>query len=544
MTERLQPDRIIVLSGHVCAGKSTVAALLKERFGAVHVRTSDCIMVKRPNTPRERKALQKAGEALDKATGGAWVLDAFREFLYGVGERRPFLIVVDSARIPGQVEAIRRGYGSRVIHIHLEASRETLAARYENRHASSIAELDSYAQVLANKTEKGVGDLAADADVVISTERCTIEDVVLRSAAQAGLFGREYDRSVDVIVGGQFGSEGKGQIAAHLAPEYDLLVRVGGPNAGHTVWQDPRPFTFRHLPSGTMRNPSAGLVIAAGAVVHLPTLLREIAECEVEADRLAIDPQTMVVVDHDIEQERVLRDTMGSTAHGVGSATARRIMERFKSRADCTIAENIDALRPFVRSTLGVLDRHFTQRRRVMLEGTQGTGLSLYHGEYPYVTSRDTTVAGCLAEAGISPSRVRKVVMVCRTYPIRVQSPNNGTSGFMPLEISWEEIARRSGLPLNELKCTERTSTTNRERRVSEFNWACLRRAASLNAPTDIALTFADYLDSRNRHAQRMDQLSPSTIRFIEEIERVAAAPVSLISVRFHSRAIVDRRRW
>jgi adenylosuccinate synthase len=170
--------------------------------------------------------------------------------------------------------------------------------------------------------------------------------------------------------------------------------------------------------------------------------------------------------------------------------------------------------------------------------------LSLHHGFYPHVTSRDTTVAGCLAEAGISPSRVRKVILVCRTYPIRVQSPKDGDSGPMSQEVDWKTIAQRSGIPLAELRRTERTSTTKRKRRVAEFDWVLLRKSASLNAPTDIALTFADYLNIANRNASRFEQLDITTIRFIEEIERVAAAPVSLISTRFHSRAIVDRRAW
>src|SRR5207249_9540171 len=120
----------------------------------------------------------------------------------------------------------------------------------------------------------------------------------------------------------------------------------------------------------------------------------------------------------------------------------RRIRER-SPRSSVKLARNIPELRPFVRETREVLDRAFVDRRRVFLEGTQGTGLSLYHGHYPYVTSRDTTVAGCLAEAGISPRRVRKIIMVCRTYPIRVQSPAEGTSGPMSQPITWREISQR-----------------------------------------------------------------------------------------------------
>lgn len=205
------------------------------------------------------------------------------------------------------------------------------------------------------------------------------------------------------------------------------------------------------------------------------------------------------------------------------------------------LAKDVKELKPFIRPTCELLEVAFSAGQHVLLEGTQGTGLSIHHGSYPHVTSRDTTVAGCLAEAGISPSRVRRVILVCRTYPIRVEGKY---SGPMSQEIDWAEVARRSGISPEELEANEKTSTTRRRRRVSEFDWVLLRKSASLNAPTDIALTFADYLNISNREARRFEQLTEDSIRFIEEVERVAQAPVSLISTRFHSRSIIDRRAW
>jgi adenylosuccinate synthase len=99
-------------------------------------------------------------------------------------------------------------------------------------------------------------------------------------------------------------------------------------------------------------------------------------------------------------------------------------------------------------------------------------------------------------------------------------------------------------LNADDIKEAEKTTTTKRARRVAEFNWELLRLAASLNAPTDIALTFADYLHKKNKNAHRYEQLTTSTIRLVEEIERVAAAPVSLISTGFGRRVIIDRRTW
>ena len=134
--------------------------------------------------------------------------------------------------------------------------------------------------------------------------------------------------------------------------------------------------------------------------------------------------------------------------------------------------------------------------------------------------------------------------MVCRTYPIRVESPIGGTSGPMSQELTAKEISERSGKDLKEIEKTEITSTTHRKRRFGEFDWVLLRKAALLNGPTDIALTFADYLSAKNENARRFEQLEPDTISFIHEVERVADARVSLIATGFNNRSIIDRRSW
>lgn len=224
-------------------------------------------------------------------------------------------------------------------------------------------------------------------------------------------------------------------------------------------------------------------------------------------------------------------------------------MRRIKRSMETVLAKDIKELKPFIKPSHEVLERAYRNGEKIFLEGTQGTGLSLYHGHYPYVTSRDTTVAGCLAEAGISPSRVRKIVMVCRRYPIRVQSPPDETSGPMgtkSMELTWAEVERRAKYPKGSLSRKEKTSTTKRRRRVAEFDWYWLRKAASLNAPTDISLTFVDYIHKKNEDARRFELLTKDTIRFIEEVESVACAPVSLISTRFshENRSIIDRRNW
>ena len=252
----------------------------------------------------------------------------------------------------------------------------------------------------------------------------------------------------------------------------------------------------------------------------------------------------MIIEEEDQQFEKAtLVGSIGSTGQGVGAATARKILRGAKSPV--RLARDVLELRPFVRDAGHILDKAFRDGKKVFLEGTQGVGLSLHHGKYPHVTSRDTTVSGCLSEAGIPPSRVRKVVMVCRTLPIRVKSPSKSrTSGYMAQPLTWKEVANRSGYDARDLERAEHTSTTNKLRRVGEFEWDLFHRAVSLNGPTDIALSFADYIDSNNATARRFENLTNETIRFIEELERVGCAPVSLISTRFNYRSIIDRRSW
>jgi adenylosuccinate synthase len=538
------PRTIVLISGHVAVGKSELATALVDRF-EVHLFKTREVIQQLKNVESERKALQKAGEALDKATRGEWVASELRRFIDEMPPKEAgnAVVIVDAVRIRAQCDAVRRAYGRLVVHIHLTASKKARANRFKGRE-HEVRELGSYDEVLSNRTEKQADTLHAIADVVINTERSSLKDDIVRVASRIGLYARELSRTVDVLVGGQWGSEGKWNIVGYLAPEYDVLVRVGGPNAGHKVYQEPEPDTFYHLPSGTNRAPQAEIVLGPGVTLEPKRLFEEIAKAHLDPSRLRIDPQAMIIEPADIRREtRKLTGTIGSTGQGVGAATSRKVL-RTEARPRVRLAGDLRELKPFLRPTLEVLDRAYAAGKRIFLEGTQGTGLSLHHGDYPYVTSRDTTVSGCLADAGIAPSRVRRIIMVCRTYPIRVESPPGGDSGDMGIEISWKTVAERAGLDATELEVSEKTTTTKRKRRVAEFNWALLRKAATLNGPTDIALSFTDHLHKDNRLARRFDQLHPDTIKFIEEVERVAGAPVSLIATRFEYRNIIDRRIW
>lgn len=504
----------------------------------VRVSTREIILSVRPETPNERGPLQAAGEALDRETEGKWVADVLAQRSQDLPDEAN--VVVDAVRIEAQIDQLRQVFGQKVIHIHLTASLQELERRYLSR-PPEMREFATYAKVRASPTEASIENLAHVADVVVDTERSDPDDVMIRAVAQLGLFPRAIVPLVDVLVGAQYGSEGKGNIAAYLAREYDVLVRVGGPNAGHKVAYP--KYTFVHLPAGTSRNPNARLIIGPGAVIDLEVLMKEIQDCHVDAERLSIDPQAMIIEESDKAWEEQNLNQMGSTKQGVGAATARKILGREEQAvlgAKVRLVRDIEALAPYRRHTAEALDRAYAAGHRILLEGTQGTSLSIHHGFWPKVTSRETTTAGCLADAGIAPLRVRRVIMVTRTYPIRV----GGDSGYMKREISTKIVSERSGLPLDDIDKTERASRTGRSRRISEFDWAQVRRAAMLNGATDIALTFSDYIRKENQQARRYEQLTRETIMFIEELERITGVPVSLISTRFELRNIIDRRAW
>lgn len=534
--------RAVVLSGRACAGKSTLAVQLRDKASAILVDSDDLINEELSNLGKGRRPFKNPGQRLDRETGGRWLSDALNRRL--MSGQQVDLLVVDAIKIPAQVQFLRQS-GWVVTHVHLHAGYETLDRRYDGYQCEDKPQ--TYAEFSRRWSERHVQELAKLADVVIDTDRCSAEDVFARTIARLQPRPVIAQPNIDVLIGGQYGSEGKGNIAHYLAPEYDVLVRVGGPNAGHQVFmgKDVAPYTFRQLPSGYLGNRDAKLVIGAGAVISLDVLLREIGELSVSYKDLLIDHQAMIIDQSDIDWEAgTLKGAIGSTAQGTGAATARKILYR-RPDTNVRLARDIPALKHYLGDTVEYFASCLSRGKKIMLEGTQGTALSIHHGHYPHVTSRATTAAGCLAEAGLAARHVRRVMMVCRTYPIRVgDSVAGNTSGYMSQEISFEDISSRSGISQETLISKEVGSVSGRKRRVAEFDWAQLRRSLLLNGGTDIALTFADYIGVKNRNAYRYEQLTDDTLRFIEEMEKVSGVPVSLISTDFSERNIIDRRMW
>ena len=342
---------------------------------------------------------------------------------------------------------------------------------------------------------------------------------------------------VSIVVGGQYGSEGKGKIAHWLAQEQRprYAIRVGGCNSGHTAVHNSKQFVLRHLPTpGLFENVTA--VIPPGAYLNEDILLREIQATGITSDRLLIHPSAVMIDDtmKRDEREADLIDGIGSTGQGVGGAVAQRAMRR----RSLSFAENIRSLQRFIRPDLDrILASALEQGDRILVEGTQGFGLSILHGPYPYTTSRDTTAAGTLSEAGLSPSSVDCIAMVLRSFPIRVA----GNSGPLLRETTWEDIARNCGTSGD---ISERTTVTGRLRRVAEFDEELVERALLVNQPDILFLNHVDHFDYAIHETGCISEPAARQLKQIEQrlgvkIDYAGSGPSCVIS-RPHSGWVVS----
>lgn len=315
---------------------------------------------------------------------------------------------------------------------------------------------------------------------------------------------------VTVIVGGQFGSEGKGKVAHFFAKEMgaSVAIRVGGPNSGHTVISEKGSIIFKQLPTAAIL-PDVQCVLPAGSYLSPAILFEEMRLANLAPSRLTIDPNAVVITHDNLTEERNsnLGTAIGSTQSGTGAAVSARI----NRLGNVKLARDDESLKPFVRSVTPFLRERLNKNERIIVEGTQGFGLSVLHAQdYPFATSRDTTAAGFVAEAGLSPLDVDDIVLVIRAFPIRVA----GNSGPLPNEFSWEELTSESG---SESPIIEYTSVTKNKRRVARFDPEIVRQAILYNRPTRIVLNHLDYLDIRNKAFQNYTPEALSLLQYFEK---------------------------
>ncbi len=331
-----------------------------------------------------------------------------------------------------------------------------------------------------------------------------------------------------ILVGAQWGDEGKGKIIDVLTEEADIVVRSqGGNNAGHTVEIGKEKFILHLIPSGILR-PGKKCVIANGVVVDPIALVKEIEGLEKRgiklAGRLLISETAHLVLPYHraLDEARELRkgrDKIGTTKRGIGPAygdkaarTGLRLIDLlqpkvFSAKLQARIAENnaileslggeqlsfpevekayLEAarkLRPFIVNTVVWLHRQLETQKTLLFEGAQGTFLDIDFGTYPYVTSSNTTAGGSCTGSGIPPHRMDRVVGVMKAYTTRV--------GEGPLPTECPEVS-----DLLHGMGREFGATTGRARRCGWFDAVATRYARMVNGIDELAITNLDGLDS------------------------------------------------
>jgi len=343
------------------------------------------------------------------------------------------------------------------------------------------------------------------------------------------------NKVVDCLVGLQWGSEGKGKVSAYLAPEYNAMVRSGGPQAGHTFFHNDLKYINRQIPCGVI-NPNCLLYLSANSLINIDVLGSEIRKYKIYPDRLMVDNHAMVITDKHInrEQKSSLKNRLASTTEGVGAAQSEKIWR--EGYLFDHYAKEDPELYFFSNDTVKAINKQIQKKHPVLLEGTQGFGLSLNHGEYPYVTSRDVTSPALLSDAGISPAHYNQTIGVMRTYPIRV-SGNSGPTHSN--ELTWEEIANRSVSPK---PLIEYTTVTGRTRRIFEQDFETLEKAILVNQPDQIAIMFLDYICAGDYGKTKFEDLSAKSQKYIDNLEEILNIPITLIGTGPNEKHIIDLR--
>lgn len=330
------------------------------------------------------------------------------------------------------------------------------------------------------------------------------------------------------LVGAMYGSEGKGLVAATLANDYDCHVRVGGPNAGHTFYHDEKKFVARSVPVGWI-NDEAMLYIGPGAVIDLNVLEEELTLIEEAGynarERLLIDYRATVIsrAQHLAEggTSGAAHQAIGSTGEGVGMARMSRINRDTLISVDTAPYRHVRVgdhgadlahLKVSTGDVTAELHAALKSGKKILLEGTQGSGLSLTLGPWPYCTSADTNAAQLTADCGISPTDVSHTILVARTFPIRVA----GNSGPLYEETTWEELGFEP----------EITTVTKKVRRVGKWNPEQVRFATQVNFPSVIVVTFLDYLWPEAKGVVNWRALPTAAISWIEQQEELIEAPI------------------
>ncbi len=328
-----------------------------------------------------------------------------------------------------------------------------------------------------------------------------------------------------VVVGGFFGDEGKGKIISYLAIKDNpkIIVRGGaGPNAGHPMRDGDKLYKVRMLPSGFL-NKDAKVMIGPGVVINPEILKKEIQDFKASG-RSFIDKHCGIIEETHLARDSKgeLKEKIGSTGSGTGPANADRAMRVLK------LAKDIESLSSLITDVPQEINSALSANENVLVEGTQGTFLSLWHGTYPFVTSKDVTASGICADVGLGPTKVDEVIVVFKSYVTRV-----GT-GPLENELSLEEAEKKGW--------SEFGTVTGRQIRAADFDFDLARRAIMLNGATQISITKLDVLFPDCAGKNSFDELSKNAKAFIKNIEDKLNTPVTIIGTGPDTNDVIDRR--
>lgn len=327
-----------------------------------------------------------------------------------------------------------------------------------------------------------------------------------------------------VVVGGFWGDEGKGKIVSYLAlrDKIDLCVRTGSVNAAHTVWVEGKRYALHMVPS-TFVYEKCRLLIGAGANIHVGKFLEEVELTNVE-NRIGVDMQASIIEERHSEQDKASTHlkSIGTTGWGVGPAIEERV------RRTAKLARDIAELKPYLTDASAEANNSIDAGKKVLLEGTQGVMLSLFHGTYPYVTGRDTSASAICSESGVGPTKVDEVLIVFKAFMTRVGA------GPLPGELPKEEAVKRGWFEI--------AAGTGRERRSAPFNFEIAKRAAMLNGATQAALTKLDITFPKCKGVRKYDELPREAKEFVKEIEQQLGLQIVIIGTGPDILDIVDRR--
>lgn len=334
---------------------------------------------------------------------------------------------------------------------------------------------------------------------------------------------------ITLVIGGQYGGEGKGKVSAFLAKEgnFDIVCRTGGVNSKHTAVENGKVFDLRQIPTAATVGFIGKIVYGAGSLVHIPTLFEEMKFTGVSESQILIDPQTGILTDENIQAQRsdARYESLGSTMTGTGYATAERALRKLP------VAREFPELQAMLGDVPAFLHNALITDKKILVEGHQSSGLSNYHGDYPYTSNRDSTAAALLSELGIGPRCELRIVLVIKAFPTR------NHNGRLPNEMSPAEADQ-----LNIIEYGGGSwGIKNNRRRVAKIDMTDIQRASSLNTPTEVALTGMDYFDSDSKNWGSFDDLSPTAKTLIMEIERAAGVPVSMISTGPETDSMITR---